>query len=63
MLTNILKILDTIKKDILELIFFRIDQKIWKKFWRLDLCSLWDPLHPLTCWLSLSVLREGFLGI
>ena len=29
MLTNILKILDTIKKDILELIFFRIDQKIW----------------------------------
>ena len=60
MLRNTLKIWDTTKREFLELIFFPSDQKIWKKYCRADLMSRSDPL---TCWLSISVLREGFLGI
>ena len=58
MLTNSLKISQTTKNDIFELIFFQRDQKIWQKYCRADLCSVSDPL---TYWLSRSVLLRGFL--
>ena len=63
MLTNSLKISDTTKTEFFELIFFQSDQKIWQKYCRADLSSDSDPLNPLTCWLSISVLTRGFLGI
>ena len=58
-LTNSLKILDTPKREFFELIFFLNDQKIWQKFCQADLTSFSDPL---TCWLCISVLTQGFLG-
>ena len=63
MLTNSLKISDTTKREFFELMFFQSDQKIWQKYCRADLSSDSDPLNPLTCWLSISVLTRGFLGI
>ena len=60
MLTNILNILDTTKTLFLQLISFWSDQNIWQKYCRADLSSLSDPL---ICWLSMSVLTLGFLGI
>ena len=60
MLTNRLQIIDTIKAEFLELIFFESDQKIWQNFCREDLTSVPDLL---TCWLSIIVLTQGFLGI
>ena len=60
MLTNSLKISDTTKTEFSELISFRSDQKIWQKYCGADLSSLSDSL---TCWLSISVLTRGFLGI
>ena len=54
------KILDTTKTEFSELICFRSDQKVWLKYCRADLRSLSDRL---TCWLSISVLTRGFLGI
>ena len=44
MLTNSLKISDTTKKEFLERIFFKSDQKIWQKYCRADLSSLSDTL-------------------
>ena len=60
MLTNRLQIIDTIKAEFLELIFFESDQKIWQNFCREHLTSVPDLL---TCWLSIIVLTQGFLGI
>ena len=60
MLTNSLKISDTTKTEFFELIFFQSGQKIWKKYCRADLGS---PSDLLICWLSVSVLTRGFLGI
>ena len=60
MLTNSLKISNTTKKEILELIFFESDQKIWQKHCRADLSSV---LEPLRCWVSISVLTQMFLSI
>ena len=60
MLTNSLKISDTSKIKIFELISFQSDQNIWQKYYSRDLMSV---LESLTCWLFLSVLRQGFLGI
>ena len=60
MLKNSLKIPDTTKTEFLKLIFFDSDQKISKKYLRADLSSFSDPLK---CWLSISVLRPGFLCI
>ena len=60
MLTNSLKISDTTKTEFFGLIFFLIDQKIWKKYWRAVLSS---ASNPLTCWPSISVLTRDFLGI
>ena len=40
--------------------FFQSDQKIWDKYFRPDLSSVSDPL---TCWLYISVLIRGSLGI
>ena len=39
---------------------FQIDQKIWEKYFRADLSN---HLDLLTCWLSISILTRGFLGI
>ena len=44
MLTKRLKILDTTKTKVLELISFQTDQKIWQKYCRADLGSVSDPL-------------------
>ena len=60
MLTNNLKISDKTKTQFFDLISFQSDQKIWQKYSSADLNSVYDPL---TCWLSLSVLTRGFLGI
>ena len=60
MLTNSLKIWDTTKKKLLELKFFQIDRKIWKNYTREDFSRVSDPL---TCWLSISVPTQQFLGI
>ena len=60
MLTDNLKILDTTKTQFFDFISFQSDQKTWQKYSCADLSSVYDPL---TCWLSLSVLRRGFLGI
>ena len=60
MLTNGLRISDTTKTDILELNLFQSDKKIRQKYCRADLSIL---LGFLPRWLSISVLRPGFLGI
>ena len=60
MLTNSLRIIDTTKKQFLELIFLQSDQKIWKKLCCGDLSSVSDSL---TCCLSISFVTRGFLGI
>ena len=60
MLTNNLKISDKTKTQFFDLISFQSDQIIWQKYSSADLNSVYDPL---TCWLSLSVLTRGFLGI
>ena len=60
MLTNSLKISDTTKTEFLEQKFFQIDRKIWQNYCREDFNSVLDLL---TCWLSISVLTPGFLGI
>ena len=57
---NTLKISNTTKTELFELISFQSDQKIWQKYCRADLSSLSDPL---AYWLSISVLTRGFLGI
>ena len=63
MLTNNLKISDTTETQFFELIFFQSDRKIYRKYSCADLRSDSDPLDPLTCWLSISVLTRGFLVI
>ena len=60
MLTNSLKISSTTKTEFFELMSFQSIQKIWQKYCRADLSSISDPL---TYWLSLSGLIQGFLGI
>ena len=60
MLTSSLKISDTSKTEFFELIFFQSNQKIWEKYFCPDLSSVSDPL---TCWLYISVLIRGSLGI
>ena len=60
MLTNGLRISDTTKTDILEPNLFQSDKKIRQKYCRADLSILLDFLPR---WLSISVLRPGFLGI
>ena len=60
MLTKNLKISDTTKTEFSEVISFQSDQKIWQKYCRADLSSVSDPL---TCWISLGLLTQGFLGI
>ena len=60
MLTNSLKISSTTKKKFFDRISFQNVQKIWQKYWRADLRNLSEPL---TCPVSISVLRQGFLGI
>ena len=60
MLTNSLKILNTTKAKVFDLIFFLNDQKISQKYCREDLSSVSDPL---TFSLSISVLAQCFLGI
>ena len=44
MLTNSLKILDTTKTDIFELIYFKSDEKVVQKHCQVDLSSLLDHL-------------------
>ena len=63
MLTNNLKISDTTETQFFELISFQSDRKIYRKYCCADLRSDSDPLDPLTCWLSISVLTRGFLVI
>ena len=60
MLTNSLKIQKNTKTEFFELILFQKDQKIWQKYCRADLSSV---LERLTCWLLISALTRGFLGI
>ena len=48
MLTNSLKISDTSKTELLELISFQSDQKIWQKYCRTDLNCVWDLFNMLT---------------
>ena len=60
MLTNSLKISDTTKTKFFEQKLFQSDQKPLQNYCRLDLDSVMDPL---TCWLYISVLTQGFLGI
>ena len=50
----------TTKIAYLRLIFFPSDKKMWQNHFRADLSNLSDLL---TCWLSISILRQGFLGI
>ena len=57
---NSLNISDTTKMEYFELILFLNAQKIWQKYWRENLRSVWDLL---TCWLSISVLTWRFVGI
>ena len=59
MLANSLKISDSTKIEILELISFQTDQKIWQKYSRSDLSGHSDPL---TCWLSINFLTRSFFG-
>ena len=59
-LSNSLKIWDTTKTKILELKLFQSDRNIWQNYCREDFCSF---SNTLTCWLAVSVLTQGFLGI
>ena len=59
-LTSSFKISDTTKTEFFELIFLESDQKIWQKYRRANWSSF---LVHLTCWMSISVLTWGFLGI
>ena len=59
MLTKSLKISDTSKKEFLDLIFFKSDQKIRQKNCRVGLSSVLDPLK---CWLSINVLTRRLFG-
>ena len=58
-LTNSLKISDATKTKFFELKLFQSDQKIRQSDCRKDLSSLLDHL---TCWPSVNVLTQGFLG-
>ena len=60
MFKHSLKISETTKTEFFELIFFQNEEKIWQNDGRAELSSLLDPL---TCWLSINVLTQGFLGI
>ena len=60
MLTDSLKILDTIKTEFFKLKSFEYDRKIFQRFCLEDLTSVSDTL---TCWLFISVLTRDFLGI
>ena len=60
MFTKGLKISDTTKKQFLQLIYFQSDRKVWQRYYRADLSNVSDTL---TYWVSISVLRGGFLGI
>ena len=60
MLTKILKISDTIKKEFFEVISFQSDKKIWGNYCYADLSIFSDYL---TCSLSISFLTRVFLGI
>ena len=57
---NSLKISDTTKTALFELIICQIVKKIWQKYCCTNLISVSDPL---TYWLSISVLSNRFLGI
>ena len=59
-LTNSMKISDTTRKELFELIFLHSYQKIWQKCCLEDLSSV---LEPSTSWMSKGVLTRGFLGI
>ena len=59
-LSNSLKTPDIAKTEFSELEFFQIDKKIWQNYCREDFSSV---SGHLTCWLSISVLLQGFLGI
>ena len=59
-LTNSLKISDTTKTEFFGLMVFQNDEKIWQNYCNEDFSSVWDPL---TCWLSISILTQGFWGI
>ena len=54
MFKNSLKISDTTKKEFLDVISFKSDEKIWQKYSRAYLSD------PLTRWLSINVLTRGF---
>ena len=60
MLTNSLKIPDITKRELFELKFFQRYQKTWQNYCSGDFSSVSDPL---TCWLSASVPKGGFLAI
>ena len=60
MLTKSLKISDTTKKELFKLIFIQSDQNIWQIYCSAGSSSVSDPS---TCWLSITVLTRGFLGI
>ena len=60
MLTNTLKILDTFKTKFFARIYLMNDKKISQKYFRADVRCVSDPL---TCWLCICVLTQGFLGI
>ena len=60
MLRNSLKISDTTKKKIFKVNFFQIDQRIWQSYCCEDFSIV---LETLTCWLSITNLTWGFLGI
>ena len=59
-LTNSFKIWDITKRDIFQLNFPHIDEKIRWKCCHADFNSLSDPL---ACWLGNGVLKRGFLDI
>ena len=60
MLTNGFKISDTTETEPFELILFQSDEKMCQKNYPADWRNLSDRL---TCWLSVSNLTWGFLGI
>ena len=59
-LTNSFKISGATKTKFFEQKLFQSDQKLLQNYCRLDLDSVLDPL---TRWLYISVLTQGFLGI
>ena len=60
MLTNSVTISHTTKTDLFGMLPFRIDQRIWEKYFLADLSN---NLDLLTRWLSISFLTRGFLVI